>query len=393
MSSSYRRVKLITAPGFANEVICELEDELPSLLKQYVNDQWEWEVEQEEDALTGSTGDTREILETILSNIKESDVDYLICLTDLPLFHDGRVVVSEAYEEENVAIISIPGLGSTPMRKRIKSSIIQLVNEMYYESSEEGYERLRDKIKEAGKDGLRVIDGRILVGRKGFEKFSPIKREVPKDGEHNIDVRFTVPSKIWGGVRILTGMVRANQPWRMFPAFVKVLVVAFATGAYALVFPTLWTLTSDYEIWRLAMLSVVSIFAMVTWIMLAHNLWESPRHDTHNRKRWLYNIATAFTLLISVTLFYINLYLMFLISVFIFIPLPSLESQVGSSSSYVDYFFIAWLISSFATIIGALGTALESEETILSATYGYRQKQRYEQLKKRKEEEKQEEKS
>lgn len=59
-------------------------------------------------------------------------------------------------------------------------------------------------------------------------------------------------------------MVRANQPWRMFPAFVKVLVVAFATGAYALVFPTLWTLTSDYEIWRLAMLSVVSI---LPWLL------------------------------------------------------------------------------------------------------------------------------
>lgn len=200
MSSSYRRVKLITAPGFANEVICELEDELPSLLKQYVNDQWEWEVEQEEDALTGSTGDTREILETILSNIKESDVDYLICLTDLPLFHDGRVVVSEAYEEENVAIISIPGLGSTPMRKRIKSSIIQLVNEMYYESSEEGYERLRDKIKEAGKDGLRVIDGRILVGRKGFEKFSPIKGKFLK--MVNITLMFVSQSLLKFGVAL-----------------------------------------------------------------------------------------------------------------------------------------------------------------------------------------------
>ncbi|MGP4073528.1 hypothetical protein ACTWQB_13340 [Piscibacillus sp. B03] len=386
MSSSVNKVKLITAPGFADDVVNEIKGELPSLLEYYVDDQVKWDFEHVTDPLTGSTGDAREILESILKNVKEDEKDFLVCLTDLPLFHKSKVVVAEAYEQENIALLSMPGLGSTPMVKRIKASIIQLVNEMYYGTSEDGATRLRDKIKEAGKEGLKVVDG-YLVGNKGFEKFSPVRRETPQNGEKNIDVRFTIPSKFWGGLRILTGMVRANRPWRMFPSFVKVLVVAFATGAYALVFPSLWHLTNQYELWRMILLSFISISAMVSWIIVAHKLWESPRMETNNLKRMLYNIATVCTLIISVALFYLNLYLFFLIAVFLFIPIGLIEAQIGTEVSYQYYFLIAWVITSFATIIGALGTALESEETILSATYGYRQKQRYEQLKKKEEEE------
>ncbi|TFB22834.1 hypothetical protein E3U55_06245 [Filobacillus milosensis] len=390
-NGSNNNIKLITAPGFANDIVDEIKDELPSLLKVYIDDSCEWEINHVTDSLTGSTGNSRQILESILENIKEGDKDYLICLTDLPLFHNKKVVVSEAYEEENIAILSLPGLGSTPMVKRIRSSIIQLVSEMYFGSSDQDREqaekRLKDKIKEDGKTGLKLVDGQIIAGHKGFEKFSPIRRETPQNGEQNIDVRFTIPSKILGAIRILTGMVRANRPWRMFPAFVKVLVVAFATGSYAVVFPTIWKHTSNYDLWRLITLTVVAILAMILWVMAAHKLWEKPYSKTNNRLRMLYNIATLFTLLISVTLFYLNLFLMFLVAVFLFIPLETLELQIGESATYVSYIYIAWTITSFATIIGGLGTALESEETILTGTYGYRQRQRYEYLKEKKDEE------
>ncbi|SEQ94005.1 hypothetical protein [Piscibacillus halophilus] len=390
MSSSTCKVKLITAPGFATDVTNEIKNELPSLLSYYVDDQCHWEIEHVIDPLTGSTGNTREILEAILKSIKEDQNDYLICLTDLPLFHNSKVVVSEAYEEENIAIISMPGLGSTPMVKRVRASIIQLVSEMYLGSSDEDRKkaerRLKDKIKDVGKNGLKMVDGNIIAGKKGFEKLSPIRREVPHNGEKTIDVRFTIPSKFLGGLRILTGMVRANRPWRTFPSFIKVLVVAFATGSYAVVFPSLWNLTNEYDIWRMVLLSFVSIFAMVIWIIAAHRLWEKPNNESNNLKRMLYNIATFFTLLISVVLFYVNLFILFLFAVFMIIPLSMLENKVGSAVSYANYFYIAWTVTSFATIIGALGTALESEETILTATYGYRQRQRYEQLKEKEEE-------
>jgi len=39
-------------------------------------------------------------------------------------------------------------------------------------------------------------------------------------------------------------------------------------------------------------------------------------------------------------------------------------------------FYITWTATSISIIIGALGSALENEEVVLSSTYGYRQ-QRY----------------
>jgi hypothetical protein len=43
-----------------------------------------------------------------------------------------------------------------------------------------------------------------------------------------------------GHLRLLSGMVLANRPWRLFPSFKGALAAAFATAAYVLVIPTIW---------------------------------------------------------------------------------------------------------------------------------------------------------
>lgn len=113
--------------------------------------------------------------------------------------------------------------------------------------------------------------------RRGLELFSPILREAPVEMDSDVDVRFTIRSRVVGLLRLITGMVRANRPWSMFPAFMKVIVLAFTTGAYALVFPTLWKLSDHYSTWRMLLLSVLSILAMIIWIILAHHLWERKK--------------------------------------------------------------------------------------------------------------------
>ncbi|SIS45963.1 MFS transporter [Salimicrobium flavidum] len=394
MGQSTFKLGLITAPGYAKRITEGLKNFLPDLLAYYVDDRAEWEVDYETDALTGATENSSEILGATLDKKKEYGWDYVICLTDLPLFKGKRPIVAEAYVEENAALLSIPALGATPLIKRIRESVLQLVNEMYYGTSDEEREEAEKRIQEREEEDygehreLKNKDAKRLVGKRFIDRMSPIKRETPDEEESNIDVRFTVKTKLGGALRILSGMVRANRPWTMFPSFMKLIVLAFATGAYALIFPTLWMLSSNYGIWRMFMLAIVAITAMVLWIILAHQLWETKREDTKNYLRKLYNIATVLTLFVTVGMYYALLFILFSAAVIILIPMGMMQSQVTADVGYVNYFYIAWTATSVATIIGALGSALENEEVVLSAAYGYRQRQRYDQLKEAEEQKK-----
>jgi hypothetical protein len=78
-------------------------------------------------------------------------------------------------------------------------------------------------------------------------------------------------------------MVLANRPWKMLPAFKGAIAAAFATGAYALVIPSIWLL-ADAVGWARPVLWMVALVAMVAWIIVAHHLWERP--DYREQRMW-----------------------------------------------------------------------------------------------------------
>ncbi|MFB5661150.1 hypothetical protein [Alteribacillus sp. HJP-4] len=380
-------VGLAASHGYPKSIVEDLQKELPELFSFYVNDECEWIVEYIVDPVTGITEKSEEVLESAGEKRQEKGWDFVICITDLPLLSGRKPIVAEASEGERAAAISLPGLGSIPMVKRIKESVLQLINEMYYGTSEKDREQAENRIQskdEGEHKELRNKSSKKLVGNRVVERLSPIHREVPGTNTVEntiIDVRFFIKSRFSGALRMLTGMVRANRPWSMFPAFMKVIMIAFTTGSYALIFPTLWMLSTDYGLWRMAMLTVISISAMVAWIILAHSLWEKTMEDRSNYLRKLYNIATVLTLFFTVCLYYLLLFFLFSVAVIVLIPTGMLESQLSKPPQFMDYFNIAWTATSISTIIGALGSALEKENVVLSATYGYRQRQRYELMK------------
>ncbi|PPA69062.1 hypothetical protein [Jeotgalibacillus proteolyticus] len=391
MSGKINKLGLITAPGYPEKLITEIKDDLPELLSYYVDDQCEWKIELTVDSLTGGTDNSEEVLREVVKFKSKNEWDFTVAITDLPLLKNKKVIIAEALEEECIALISLPGLGAVPLGRRIRDSILQLVNEMTFDSSEEGRaeaeKRLQKKDRE-NKKNLKNRHPKRLVGRHGFDRLSPIKREAPEENEEHIDVRFKVDSYFGSAIRLLTGMVRANRPWTLFPSFIKVIILAFTTGAYALVFPTLWTLSNEYSPWRMLLLTVISISAMVTWIITAHKLWEKKSSSNQTDYiRNLYNTTTALTLFVSVSLYYSLLFILFSVAVIILIPISLLQSEVSGEVGYINYFYIAWTATSISTIIGALGSALEEEEVVLSSTYGYRQRQRYQYIKDRREKE------
>ncbi|WP_106419947.1 hypothetical protein [Salinicola tamaricis] len=186
-----------------------------------------------------------------------------------------------------------------------------------------------------------------------------------------VDVRFVSAAPVRGHLRLLAGMVRANRPWTILPAFRRIVAVAFATGAYGLIFPTLWRLSAAYEGYRFVLLMIAAIAAMVIWLILDHGLWEPQRYTGSPRLTRLYNLTTLMTLLLGVGCYYAILFALFLVAVILFVPASLLEATVESSIGWWNFPALAWLATSVATVAGALGSSLESDETIRGATYGY----------------------
>lgn len=106
--------------------------------------------------------------------------------------------------------------------------------------------------------------------------------------------------------------------------------------------------------------------------------------------RKLYNLTTVITIGIGVICYYIVLFLCFFLVLFLFIPLSLLESSTGVGHPVGTWYFfsLAWVASSLATWLGALGAGLADEEKVLKATYGYRQLRQKQKVKREKEESK-----
>lgn len=193
----------------------------------------------------------------------------------------------------------------------------------------------------------------------------------------DVEARFAAPGAL-GHLRLWSGMVLANRPWKMLPAFKGAIAAAFATGAYALVITTLWLLADSVGWARLLLLMVTALVAMVGWIIVAHHLWEHP--EDREQRKWasLYNGVTVLTISVAVLSAYAILFVLIFIAAWVFVPGAYFQSILKHPVGLGEYLSLAWLATSLATVAGALGASLEHEETVRAASYGYRQRRRHE---------------
>src|SRR5918997_5700962 len=122
---------LISAPEIPEKIAAELSTELTKLLSQRVDGHASWDVSVVCDPLTGSEPEATRVIEAGRERMLEEGWDLAICLTDLPLRKDGRPVVAAANAGRKVAVLSLPPLGVTLVRRRAQEAIVQLVNELY----------------------------------------------------------------------------------------------------------------------------------------------------------------------------------------------------------------------------------------------------------------------
>src|ERR687893_119755 len=352
---------LIPAPDIPEKIANEIAGELPGLLAKRVDAAVSWTVPVVMDPLTGSGREAPELLDVCRERRLSEGWDLAICLTDLPVYRGGRLVAGDVSGKRGVAGLSLPALGAARLHQRARELTLQLAHELYVRTRHRG----RDH-----------PPGR---GPRSGEVAGPFRRVDPPDEDMkatDVDVRFAAPGAP-GRLRLWSGMVLANRPWKMLPAFKGAIAAAFATGAYALILPTIWLLADAVGWARLLLLMVVAIVAMVAWIIVAHHLWERP--DDPDQRRWaaLYNGVTVLTLSTAVLAAYAILFALIFIAAWVFVPGAYFQTTLKHPVGFGEYLLLAWLGTSLATVAGALGASLEDEEAVREASYGYRQKRRH----------------
>src|SRR5918995_5116597 len=353
---------LMPAPDIPETMARELAPQLPKLLENRVDGDVSWEVPVVVDPLTGTDREAPEILDVCRERMLGERWDLAICLTDLPVYRDGTLVAADVSATRGVAGLSLPAMGAMRLRPKARDLTLQLAGELY------------ERTKERGTDDLPDLGTQPKGSLGSFRRVDPSDEDMKA---MDVDARFAAPGAL-GHLRLWSGMVLANRPWRMLPAFKGAIAAAFATGAYALVITTLWLLADSVGWARLLLLMLTALVAMVGWIIVAHHLWERPAQREQPKWASLYNGVTVLTVSTAVLSAYAILFALIFVAAWVFVPGAYFQSILKHPVGLGEYLSLAWLATSLATVAGALGASLEHEETVRAASYGYRQRRRQE---------------
>lgn len=392
------KVGIITAPERTANIIEGIINELPNKFNKLVDQNVNWEVKYIVDPLTGSAESSHEILHNANTIKHKNEWDFAICLTDLPILFKKDIVTAEVSFKYNIAQISIPNFGWPPMEKRITKTIIHLLSEMLNKtnaknSSENNSHSQEDIYPKKNTHFIKRVFPIMPIRRQEtpyIEDSSLVDSNSNEDNDDNItntfiDVRYLAIPRLYGLFRLILGMTFANNPMKIMSSFKNIIAIAFTTGAFALIFPTIWKWAQVFSVYRLTALMIVAIIGLVTWIIIAHDLWEHPSQQNNPNISRLYNSATTSTLLIDVMTYYLMMFILFLAATIVLIPPDYLESIIDNVDNeslpvFVHYARVAWIEASISIIVSAMGAGLENDELVRDVTYGYRQNKRYKEI-------------
>ena len=351
---------LVAAPSAAAELAAGLAGQLPQLLAQR-HPGARWRVVLVCDGLVTPPAEDRELVEAARARLLAEDWDLAVALTDLPLQVSRRPVVAHASPLHGVGLLSVPALGAVAIQRRAREAVLRLVDGLLGEPEHADGQTprgaLTGRVRELGTDTDTGTD--------------------PGRGAHVAAVRFTA-RVLTGNLRLLVGMVRANQPWRLALRLSRALTAAVATGVFALVTSDIWALADAYGPGRLVALGLASVLAITATLILGAGLWERARPPRAREQVVLFNLATTATLLLGVAALYAALFVLSLLGAALLVVPDLLAGALGHDAGVRAYAKLAWLTATLATVGGALGAGLETDEAVREAAYTYRTNQQTE---------------
>lgn len=344
------RVGLLADPGVPSDLVAALLPHLPEVLAAQVDDATEWVVSTWTSEIPLDDRGSVPLDSLWEQHSERQGWDVMIVVTDLPRRVGTRPVVTVQSRSAGSGLVSLPGLGALCVRRRARRAIVHLVRTL------SGHEH-------------RSEEGRP----PDVPRFSPLRRVTRDDDDTDAHLALV---GLRGRLRLLAGMVRDNRPWRLVPHLSSATAAAAATGAYAVVTTSFWTMAVSLSPLRLLLISMVAVLAMATWLIVYNHLWDSPDEEAARAKAVLYNAATVITMIFGVACMYVLLYLAGLLAALALIDPGYFSSQLNRPASFGSYLKLVWLASSVGIVAGALGSSLESEEAVRRATYGRRELER-----------------
>ncbi|MBQ0902077.1 hypothetical protein [Micromonospora sp. U21] len=350
------KLALLADPDLPQEIAQRLAAELPNLLRRFVAADVTWDVTTFVTAVVGDEQvDVAELVQVTDRVAPSDDWRLVIVLTDLPRRDGTRPVAAEVSVDDRVGMVSLPALGSIRLYRRARETIIAVARVLVGTA-----DRLVAQ-EQAARERA------VLPRRRGAR----IRIEPDERG----GIRY-VTRGFGGRLRLLAGMVRANRPWRLFTGLSRALAGVFAAAVLAVVNDVVWDLATALGSLRLILLTIISLAALVAWLIIDHGLWEHGHARSARERAVLYNASTVATLFIGVLCLYVVLYVVLGCTVAFLLPQDVVAEAIGREPSWGDYAALTWFTTSLAMLGGALGAGLEDEAAVRRAAYGQRQRER-----------------
>ncbi len=358
-------VALLADPDSPTDIARRMARMLPDRLAEKAGEGRQFDVKVVSEPFTSGTEDPPTLMRRIMDRGSREDWDIVVALTDLPLHSHGRKIVVDLSHEHGLALLSLPSLGGLRLQTRARQAVEEAV---------------------LGLAGPRTT-GTEGTGTEGLPRSQPLLgpfaarltsvRPGPVGQEETADLRYVVGGPR-GYLRVLVGMVRANRPRRLVPGLSKALAAALATGAVATLDSTTWSLAGALSAPRLVIAMVGSVGLMIGWLIVDGELWHRATEaspEAGQRAR-LYNTSTVLTVGIGVLACYAGLMVINLVWALFILNDRVFASMTQTSLHATEYLTLSWFVASVATVGGALGSGLESDEAIRAATYSEREKER-----------------
>jgi uncharacterized membrane protein len=346
---------LLVAPGLASDLAKDLAETLPEQLSARF-EEVDWDVEVRVEPKVGAAaGPNADLVRVARRRMLDEGWDLIVCLTDLPVLVNRRPVTAHASATHGVGLVSVPALGAVAVDTRVREAVLRLLDGLL------GERFGRQERRPSGRRRSRMLS-------RLREITSPIGHV---ERQESGTVRF-VGEVVRGNLRLLVGMVRANRPWKLVAGLSRALIAALGAGAFGIVSTGVWHVAEGLSWVRLIALCLAAAAATCVALIVAHNLWERSPSPQARERVVLFNLATTATIVIGVLTLFVVLLALSTACAAAIIDRGVLAAEYGHPVRFEHYVRIGLVLGMLATIGGGLGSALESDDVVREAAYGYR---------------------